>query len=462
MKSIKKIILAVIILMPAAKVYASASLSAKAAAYKTTGRAKERAYTASSAVVPAAAYAGQKTKIDVEKASHETQSFDLNSFRLIMPPELLRIIWGYMREYDIARIARMFNHGAGISFLAAFPDGRLASLGDDRKIKLWDTLGVSSEPIRVIDPKETIVFLTAFPDGRLASCDRHGKIKIWNFTDKSSNIIQTLDHGERVDCLAAFPDGRLASCDWHGKIKIWNFTDKSSNVIQALDHGEGVDCLAVLPDERLASAGIDGEIKIWNLTSSASIQSLYHGSMVNCLVVLPDGRLASGTYNDKIRIWDLTNNSPVPIDIPTKPNSLRGMTRFAVLSNGRLAARSLGKMEIWNPTSSSSNPIHTLDNQKPCSSLAALPDGRLASGDYHGIIRVWGAEAPCAFEIVMTKNIPFKFLWHATMKNVVANAQKINWEKNSKPEAINFQPRRAPTILQTIAAKFELSKNKKS
>jgi WD40 repeat protein len=56
-------------------------------------------------------------------------------------------------------------------------DGRLASGGDDGKIKLWPKDGVG-EPV-VLSHGSPVLFLAVLADGRLASSGDDGMIKLW-------------------------------------------------------------------------------------------------------------------------------------------------------------------------------------------------------------------------------------------------------------------------------------------
>jgi WD40 repeat protein len=72
----------------------------------------------------------------------------------------------------------VLSHGSrwGLS-LAVLADGRLASGGEDGKIKLWPKVG-TGEPV-VLSHGSWIWSLAVLADGRLASAGEDGKIKLW-------------------------------------------------------------------------------------------------------------------------------------------------------------------------------------------------------------------------------------------------------------------------------------------
>jgi len=96
-------------------------------------------------------------------------------------------------------------------------DGRLASGGDDGKIKLWPKDG-SGEPV-VLPQRGPVSSLAVLADGRLASGGGDGKIKLWPKDGAGEPAV--LSHGSWVYSLAVLADGRLASGGGDGNVKLW-------------------------------------------------------------------------------------------------------------------------------------------------------------------------------------------------------------------------------------------------
>jgi WD40 repeat protein len=95
-------------------------------------------------------------------------------------------------------------------------DGRLASGGDDGKIRLWQK-DFKGEP-EVLLHGGLVGSLTVLSDGRLASGSADG-LRLWPKSFKSEP--ETFSHGDRVHTLTTLPDGRLASAGEDGQIKLW-------------------------------------------------------------------------------------------------------------------------------------------------------------------------------------------------------------------------------------------------
>jgi len=147
-------------------------------------------------------------------------------------------------------------------------DGRLASGGEDGKIKLWPKEG-TGEPVVLTHgaPGDPVLSLAVLADGRLASGG--AEIKLWPKEGTGEPVILT--HGAPVDSLTVLGDGRLASGGRDGNIKLWPKEGTGEPVVLA--HG-GVSSLAVLGDGRLASGGSDGKIKVWLVDEQKLIAAL--------------------------------------------------------------------------------------------------------------------------------------------------------------------------------------------
>jgi len=133
-------------------------------------------------------------------------------------------------------------------------------------------------------------------DGRLASGGEDGKIKLWPKEGTGEPVV--LAHGG-VSSLAVLQDGRLVS-GGGAEIKVWPKEGTGEPVV--LTHGAPVGSLVVLGDGRLASGGRDGNIKLWPKEGTGEPVVLAHGG-VSSLAVLGDGRLASGGSDGKIKVW---------------------------------------------------------------------------------------------------------------------------------------------------------------
>jgi len=277
------------------------------------------------------------------------------------------------------------NDSDAVKALVALPDGRLA--GASRNIKLWPKEG-RGEPV---DLSHGSYSLAVLADGRLASGGSDGNIKIWPKQGGGEPVI--LPHGGSVLSLAVLADGRLASGGSEGKVKLWPSEGMNEPVVFA--HEDWVMSLAVLPDGRLASGGAGGNIKVWPQGSGEPLV-LSHGREIWSMVVLADGRLVSADHpvalvngewmlwsEDDIKIWP-KDGIGVPVFLSQGSFGLS----LAALADGRLASGGDdGNIKIW-PKQGVGEPV-ILSHGSEVWSLAALPDGRLASGGKDSKIKLW-------------------------------------------------------------------------
>jgi WD40 repeat protein len=326
-----------------------------------------------------------------------------------------------LRQLPLAILA----HGSTVRSLAVLADGRVASGGEDGKVKIWP-LSDEGKPT-VLSHGSEIDSLAVLPDGRLASGGRDGKIRLW--LKNGAGAPAVLSHGSPVLSVAVLPDGRLASGAVDGNIKLWPSSGVGDPAV--LSQGSPVHSLAVLLDGRLASGDEDGAIKIWPRGGAGKPVQLWHGAHVYCLAVLADGRLAGAGQDGTIKIWPKEGRRGEPVVLSQPAVLAQGFPAgfpvysLAVLADGRLASGNLdGTIKIW-PQDEISEPEVTskggathisrrIGSSKPVVlwhshsktaigldrlvyALAVLPDGRLASAGQDGTIKLWpkeGADQP--------------------------------------------------------------------
>jgi WD40 repeat protein len=319
----------------------------------------------------------------------------------------------------------LWDHYVGaMTSLAVLADGRLASGVQDGTIRLWvkDVKGFADKPQNVLTHGNQIMSLAVLADGRLASSgdDDDGTIKLWR-KEGTGEPIAVLRHGSPVGRIVALKDGRLASGDDDGTIKLWSTEDTgmvtglaavrpTREPVAVLRHGSRLSSLAVLEDGRLASGDDDGKIDIWAKDVEGFADKpekvLTHGSQVLSLAVLADGRLASGGGDGTIKLWakDAKDFADKPEKVLSQGSSSihwEGIQSLAVLADRWLASGGAdGLIKLWSTEvggepvvlSGPGSPGHALMGHglgSGVSSLAVLPDGRLASAGYDGEIKLW-------------------------------------------------------------------------
>jgi WD40 repeat protein/serine/threonine protein kinase len=300
--------------------------------------------------------------------------------------------WYYLKRLTDTALRTLKGHRGQVWSVAFGPEGkRLASAGDDCKIRMWDL--ATGQEISVFDGHAQPVVSVAFsPNGkRLASGSSDGTVKLWD--PASGQEVQTLKgHTNRVVSVAFSPGGRqLASACQDGTVKLWDTA--SGRPLRTLTaHSRFVTCVAFGPDGKtLATAGADKLLKLWHTATGQEIRSLEgHTDEVSSVAFSPDGKqLVSAGLDRTVRLWDLVRHQLT--------RTMWGHTGrvFAVTfspDGARLASASADQtIKIWNPTSG--EPLTSLKGHTSrVAGVAFSPDGwYLASASHDGTVRIWDA-----------------------------------------------------------------------
>ena len=140
--------------------------------------------------------------------------------------------------------------------------------------------------------------IAALPNGRFASAGEDGRIALWRPGEPTPERVLE-GHTGPVVALAVSPDGsRLASASWDGTARVWPPNGGVPRVLTG--HRGNVNGVAFLPDGRVATAGYDATLRIWPESGEPRVLTL--PTPLNALAALPDGRLASGGGDGKLRI----------------------------------------------------------------------------------------------------------------------------------------------------------------
>lgn len=149
----------------------------------------------------------------------------------------------------------------------------IATCGDDKLIKLWDTTGTL---IRTFSGHTQSVRCVRFtPDGtKIVSCSRDNSIKIWDVS--SGNLLKTLNgHTKVVRQVDISDDGtKLVSCDEDGVIKTWDIASGNLERNFSSSATKGiVYSVKFKPGSKryIAVANTQGYVQYWDLLFPTSI-----------------------------------------------------------------------------------------------------------------------------------------------------------------------------------------------
>lgn len=255
--------------------------------------------------------------------------------------------------------------------MVVLQNGFLATSNEDQSIKIWD----SDNFVTQYQINCYAITLVALQNGNLVSICSDSTVQVWN-TNSGSLITST---GDYVSPLAALPNGYLASCV-DKDIKVWD-TDTGSLIKTLSGHVNSVVSLVVLKNGYLTSQDAIGNINIWNITTGDLVRNII-GQSIFLITELQNGYLVSWYY-PQLKIWNRDNGSFVKnITFQTQINTL------AALPNGNLAtACNDFTIKIWKPETAEL--ITTLTGHAyHVYSLVILQNGYLASLSSE-VVKIW-------------------------------------------------------------------------
>jgi WD40 repeat protein len=77
-------------------------------------------------------------------------------------------------------VRQIGQHDRGVSAVAALPDDKVVSGGNDGKLLLWASTHASGQPVELGRHDGPVRELAVLPDGRLVSVSSDGRVLLWD------------------------------------------------------------------------------------------------------------------------------------------------------------------------------------------------------------------------------------------------------------------------------------------
>ncbi|CAG7921995.1 unnamed protein product [Penicillium olsonii] len=297
--------------------------------------------------------------------------------------------WGANRQ-------TLDGHEDIIDSFAVSPSGKtLASLSDDKTIKIWDmTTGTRKQTLLHPDPNDRFNHMTFCDGGNTLITGTKTTLIHWDLTIGVPRKELTC-HSSFEPYTAACNGHTLAISSEEGEIEIID-ADTGIPCSTFSGHSDVISALAFSPDGlTLASGSRDTTIKIWDAVKCILLKTLTgHSSYIRSLIFSPNGLCLASTggstaASESIKLWD-TYHGTLQSTLQFDTDEVESM---AFSPDGRTLAfgSSDRTIKFWDtPESTKAHLLRCHCMVEKASAVLFSPDGQtLVSGDFDGIIMLW-------------------------------------------------------------------------
>jgi WD40 repeat protein len=288
----------------------------------------------------------------------------------------------------------------GILALALSPDGeRVASVGDDGNLRLWDLASRAELASRAAHPAAATGIAFSRDGELLVSVGLDSVVRVWSARDLEL-VVELDGHEHAIRAIAASgAAGLVATAGDETRVMLW---DARTRELRAVLGGlrDFVNGLALSSDGAfLAAAGADGRILVWDLRDGGTrlAHTLRgHAGPVNAVVFASGDRmLASGSDDATVKLWDLDTGHQV-----SSLAGHAGPVRSIAVDSGhnRLASSAEADTRVWDLASGTL--VRVLPGGASVNTLLVTPEGRVVAGDAARGIVEWDVRTGARAELL--------------------------------------------------------------
>lgn len=173
---------------------------------------------------------------------------------------------------DGAVVTEVLSHSSGGTLgLALSPDERFLAAGTgDNTVHVWDRNNANS-PLELVGHTAAVLHVDFSPDGRLASGGYDRSIRLWN--PETGAKIETLADEADSNRFEWSPDGQqFISGGASIQLRVWDLNN--AEIVSHLNgHTDGVSDLSWSPDgDRLVTVSVDQTVRVWTFGANGAAQ----------------------------------------------------------------------------------------------------------------------------------------------------------------------------------------------
>ncbi|RZS40867.1 WD40 repeat protein [Herbihabitans rhizosphaerae] len=283
-----------------------------------------------------------------------------------------------LSAYAAPRSTRLTGHTSTDVFAAYAPDGgRMATVGWDRTLRMWDVSGYPTEISLTRLPEQLMAVAHARTGTTLVTVGE-SSIRLWDARDpRRPTPVWTAPSGAAGYASAAFSSdgGLLAVATNQNSVRLLDVRDpRHPRELPSPSPGSVPDAVrsvavAFRPDGRMLAVGLGDTVRLWDLADPTAPRPAGvlsgHTSLVTGVAFDRDGRwVATSSWDHEVRLWDVAD--PVaPVRGAVLTGHSTAVSSVAFSPDGSTVASTGGGTILWDVS----------DRRQP-RTITTIPGGR--------------------------------------------------------------------------------------
>ena len=193
------------------------------------------------------------------------------------------------------------GHKGRINCLIKLPDGKVASGGQDSKIKIWDI--DKKECVETLEGHSSIIWDIKYINDKIISASDDNSSKIFDLKDKSNKyLFYTRRH---ISCVAILPNNKVLLAIARN-ILLFDLETKQQESFLEIKAWT----LKTLKNGDVAAGLGNGLLYILKVTDEISIKTEFargHNSTINTIIELSNEKLVTCSDENDLILWDRTD-----------------------------------------------------------------------------------------------------------------------------------------------------------